>query len=160
MDGRPPRSSTRTPSNAPAPFAVSDVMCSSLFPKDMGNYISGFDGLGLMVGSLGWCLRLQEWYVLIMTSQEHEHTVNVALADELKKRGLGAVPEVIHPGNRRIDVEVKIGPARIAVEAELEQTSAKKREAIGDADRRLPSQQNLADVAVAVCYPKGRPGRT
>ena len=90
-----------------------------------------------------------------MTSQEHEHTVNVALADELKKRGLGAIPEVIHPGNRRIDVEVKIGPARIAVEAELEQTSAKKREAIGDADRRLPSQQNLADVAVAVCYPKG-----
>ena len=90
-----------------------------------------------------------------MTTREHEHTVNVALADELKKRGLAAVPEVIHPRNRRVDVEVKIGPARIAVEAELGQLSAKRREAIGDADRRLPHDQNLADVAIAVCYPDG-----
>ncbi len=90
-----------------------------------------------------------------MTNREHEHTVNVELADELKKRGLAAIPEVTHPGNRRVDVEVKIGPARIAVEAEVGQSSAKKREAIGDADRRLPQQQDLADVAIAVCYPKG-----
>lgn len=90
-----------------------------------------------------------------MTSREHEHTVNVALADELKRRGLAATPEVIHPGNRRVDVEVKIGPARIAVEAELGQTSAKQREAIRDADKRLPDRQNLADVAIAVCYPEG-----
>ena len=53
-----------------------------------------------------------------MTTREHEQTLNVRLSDELRARGLGAKPEVSHPGNRRIDVEVRIGPARIAVEAE------------------------------------------
>ena len=88
-----------------------------------------------------------------MTTREHEQTLNVRLADELKERGLDAKPEVIHPGNRRVDVEVKIGPARIAVEAEHGQSRAKRQEAIRDADARLPSFQNLADVAIAVCYP-------
>ena len=86
-----------------------------------------------------------------MTTREHEQTLNVRLSDELRARGLGAKPEVSHPGNRRIDVEVRVGPARIAVEAEHGQGSAKRREAIGDADARL--QQGLADCAVAVCYP-------
>ncbi len=86
-----------------------------------------------------------------MTTREHEQTLNVRLSDELRKRGLGSKPEVSHPGNRRIDVEVRIGPARIAVEAEHGQSSAKLREAIGDADARL--EQGLADCAVAVCYP-------
>ena len=90
-----------------------------------------------------------------MTNREHEHTINVALADELKRRGLSAKPEVTHPQSRRVDVEVEMRPARIALEAEVGQTSAKKREAIGDADRRLPREQNLADVAIAVCYPDG-----
>ena len=88
-----------------------------------------------------------------MTTREHEQTLNVRLSDELRKRGLDAKPEVIHPGNRRVDVEVKVGPARIAVEAEHGQSSAKRREAIGDADKRLPHNENLADVAIAVCYP-------
>ena len=86
-----------------------------------------------------------------MTTREHEQTLNVRLSDELRARGLGAKPEVSHPGNRRIDVEVRIGPARIAVEAEHGQSRAKLREAIKDADARL--QQGLADCAVAVCYP-------
>ena len=86
-----------------------------------------------------------------MTTREHEQTLNVRLSDELRERGLDAKPEVIHPGNRRIDVEVRVGPARIAVEAEHGQSRAKQREAIGDADARL--EQNLADVAIAVCYP-------
>ena len=86
-----------------------------------------------------------------MTTREHEQTLNVRLSDELRARELGARPEVSHPGNRRIDVEVRIGPARIAVEAEHGQSSAKLREAIKDADARL--QQGLADCAVAVCYP-------
>ena len=84
-----------------------------------------------------------------MTTREHEQTLNVRLADELRARGLDAKPEVMHPGNRRVDVEVRIGPARVAVEAEHRQSSAKRSEAIGDADKRLPGIENLADVAVA-----------
>ena len=89
-----------------------------------------------------------------MTTKEHEQTLNVWLSGELRGRGLDAKPEAIH-GNRRIDVEVRIGPARIAVEAEHGQSSAKLREAIGDADKRLPQNENLADIAIAVCYPDG-----
>ena len=91
-----------------------------------------------------------------MTSREHEHTLNVYLAEELRERGLAsAKAEQAQPGHRRIDVEVRIGPARIAVEAEHGQGAAKRQEAIGDADRRLPGAQNLADLAIAVCYPDG-----
>ena len=88
-----------------------------------------------------------------MTTREHEQTLNVRLSDELKRRGLNARPEVTHPGNRRIDAEVRIGPAVIAVEAEHGQSRAKQVEAIGDADARLA--QELAQCAVAVCYPDG-----
>ncbi len=86
-----------------------------------------------------------------MTTREHEHTLNVWLAEELRRQGLNAKAEVMHPSNRRIDVEVRIGPAVIAVEAEHGQTPAKQAGAIRDADARL--EQNLADCAVAVCYP-------
>ena len=86
-----------------------------------------------------------------MTSREHEQTLNVWLAGLLRERGLNARPEVMHTGIGRIDVEVHIGPAIIAVEAEHGQTAAKRNEAIGDADRRL--EQKLAHCAVAVCYP-------
>ena len=86
-----------------------------------------------------------------MTTREHEQTLNVKLADELKGRGLNAKPEVSYPNNLRIDVEVRIGPARIAVEAKHGQSSAKRQEAIENADARL--QQRLADCSVAVCYP-------
>ena len=57
----------------------------------------------------------------------------------------------LRSGNRRIDVEV--GPARIALEAEHGQSRAKQQDAIRDADKRLPESENLADCAVAVCYP-------
>ena len=87
-----------------------------------------------------------------MAIREHEQTLNVRLSDELKGRGLNAKPEVSHPGNLRIDVEVRIGPARIAVEAKHGQSSAKRQEAIENADARL--QQGLADCSVAVCYPE------
>ena len=86
-----------------------------------------------------------------MTVREHEQTLNVWLAGLLRRRGLNARPEVTHPGNLRIDVEVRIGPATIAVEAEHGQSIAKRAEAINDADRRL--SQKLAHGAVAVCYP-------
>ena len=86
-----------------------------------------------------------------MTTKEHEQTLNVWLAGLLKQRGLNAKPEVIHPGNLRIDVEVRIGPAVVAVEAEHGQNPSKRAEAIKDADNRLV--QKLAHGAVAVCYP-------
>ena len=88
-----------------------------------------------------------------MTTKVHEQTLNVHLAAELKERGLDAKPEVIHPGNLRVDVEVRIGPARVAVEAEHGQSRSKRGDATKDADKRLPEDENLADIAVAVCYP-------
>ena len=81
----------------------------------------------------------------------HEHTLNVWLAEKLHLRGLNAQAEVIQPGNRRIDVEVRVGPAVIAVEAEHGQTTPKQAEAVHDADARIT--QGLAQCAVAVCYP-------
>ena len=82
---------------------------------------------------------------------EHEHTLNVWLAGELRKRGLNAKPEVMHAGNRRIDIEARIGPVVVAVEAEHGQNTAKRAEAIKDADNRL--RQKLAQCVVALCYP-------
>ena len=87
------------------------------------------------------------------TTREHEHTLNVWLAEKLRLLGLSVQAEVSQPGNRRIDVEVRIGPAVIAVEAEHGQSSAKQAEAVRDADARIA--QKLAHCAVAVCYPDG-----
>ncbi len=87
-----------------------------------------------------------------MTTRQWESVLNIQLADEFsQKYGLAAKPEVIYPGNLRMDVEVRIGPAVIAVEAEHGQSTAKRREAVEDADARL--KQGLAQCAVAVCYP-------
>ena len=87
-----------------------------------------------------------------MSSREHEHTLNVWLAGLLRERGLTAQQERILRG-RRIDVDIRVGPVKIALEAEQGQTKAKRREAIQDADRRL--EQRLAECAIAVCYPSG-----
>ena len=93
-----------------------------------------------------------------MTPREHEHTLNVWLAEALKKRGLNAVAE--RPGqHRHIDVKVTLQRARgaaevvVAVEAEQGQNPAKMAEAIRDAEARLTAQQNLARCAIALCYP-------
>ena len=86
-----------------------------------------------------------------MTTREHEHTLNVWLAAALRKCGLNARQETRQAGGRRIDCEVRIGPAVIAVEAEHGQSPAKRAEAVRDADARL--RQGLAQCAVAVCYP-------
>ena len=83
--------------------------------------------------------------------REHEQTLNVWLASHLREYGLNTRQESTQPGNRRIDVEVRIGPLVIAVEAEHGQSRAKQAEAIRDADARL--QRGLAQCAVAVCYP-------
>ena len=86
-----------------------------------------------------------------MTTREHEHTLNVWLADALKRQGLNARGEVSRSGNRRIDVEVRIGQVIVAVEAKHGQNSSKRADAISSADLRL--EQRLANCAVAVCYP-------
>ena len=57
----------------------------------------------------------------------------------------------------RIDIEVRIGPVKIALEAEQGQNAAKKREAIRDADNRLKRKE--ADCAIAICYPDGISGK-
>ena len=87
-----------------------------------------------------------------MPSWEHEQSLNVWRAGVLRERGRNAGPGVNHSGGRRVDIEVRIGPAVIAVAAEHGQSAAKQAEAIGDADRRL--EQELAHCAVAVCYPE------
>ena len=84
--------------------------------------------------------------------QEHEQTLNVWLAGRLKKYGLDAKPESRKTGNRRIDVEIRIRPLVIALEAEHGQGPGKKASAIQDADARL--KQGLAQCAIAVCYPE------
>ena len=86
-----------------------------------------------------------------MSQRAHEHTLNVWLAAALRKYGLHATPERIQPGNRRIDVEVRIGPVVVALEAEHGQSPNKQASAIRDADARL--KQGLAQCALAVCYP-------
>ena len=86
-----------------------------------------------------------------MFAREHEHTLNVWLAAALREYGLTARAEQIQPGNRRIDVEVRIGPVVVALEAEHGQSPNKQASAIRDADARL--QQGLAQCALAVCYP-------
>lgn len=89
-----------------------------------------------------------------MVQPEHEHTLNVWLADLLRKNhGIDARQEQKQAGGGRIDVEVRIGPVKIALEAEQGQSPAKKREAIRDADKRLESRN--ADCAIATCYPDG-----
>ena len=88
-----------------------------------------------------------------MTSRTRETVLNVWLAEELRKRGLDAKEESAQTGNRAIDVEVRIGPVVVAVEAKHGQTSTNRREAIDSAAGRL--EQDLAQCAVAVCYPDG-----
>ena len=88
-----------------------------------------------------------------MANVEHEHTLNVWLADLLRRRGLNARQERKQANRKRLDVEIHVGNVKIALEAEQGQSSTKQREAIADADRRL--HQGNADCAIAVCYPDG-----
>ena len=89
-----------------------------------------------------------------MPQPHHENTLNVWTADILRERyGLDAHQEQRQASGGRIDIEVRIGPVKIALEAEQGQGAAKKREAISDADNRL--NQKDADCAIAICYPNG-----
>ena len=67
-----------------------------------------------------------------MANVEHEHTLNVWLAELLRRRGLNARQERKQANRKRIDVEIHVGNVKIALEAEQGQSSTKQREAIAD----------------------------
>ena len=83
---------------------------------------------------------------------DQEELLNGRLAELLVGQGLEARAER-REGGRRMDVVMDVGGARVVLEAEAGFSAAKRREAIGDADRRL--QQGLTTVVFAVCYPDG-----
>ena len=86
-----------------------------------------------------------------MPERNYESTLNTWLADDLRQRGLDAKPESAQGGGRRLDIEIQLKQIKIALEAEQGQAPNKRRSAIKDADARL--DQELADCAVAICYP-------
>ena len=83
---------------------------------------------------------------------DQEELLNGRLAELLVGQGLAARAER-REGGRRMDVVVDVGGARVVLEAEAGFSAAKRKEAIGDADRRL--KQGLTTVVFAVCYPDG-----
>ena len=85
--------------------------------------------------------------------REYEGTLNVWLAENLRRLGLDARAESGQGGGKRIDVEVRLDQIKVAIEAEQGHSSNKKASAIRDADNRL--DQGLADCALALCYEEG-----
>ncbi len=83
----------------------------------------------------------------------YESTLNTWLAAALRERGLDARAESGQGGGKRLDVEVSLDGLKIALEAEQAFSATKKASAIKDADSRL--RDELADCAVAICYPAG-----
>ena len=92
-----------------------------------------------------------------MPKQLYESTLNTWLAEALAAQGLDAKPEYAQGGGKRLDVEVNYDAIRIALEAEIGHSSAKKTSALKDADSRL--RDDLADCAIAICYPAGLQSR-
>ncbi len=83
----------------------------------------------------------------------YESTLNTWLAADLRARGLDARAESGQGGGKRLDVEIALDGLKIALEAEQGFSATKKASAIKDADSRL--RDDLADCAVAICYPAG-----
>ena len=86
-----------------------------------------------------------------MSSGAYESSLNTWLAELLAQDGLEAKPEVGQAGGKRLDVEVNFDGVKIALEAESGFSNAKRATAIKEADGRL--LDDLADCAVAICYP-------
>lgn len=91
---------------------------------------------------------------------EHEQTLNVFMAKLLAAHGLDARPEAqrVAPDGRtgprdRIDIQVHIGPAVVAIEAKQGQGTVQLRSAAEAADERV--SMGYADCGVALCYPDG-----
>ena len=88
-----------------------------------------------------------------MPNQEHEQTLNVWLAELLKDRGIVARQERTQAKGKRVDVEIRLGTVKIALEAKQGQRPSNRRDAIRSADGRF--KEANADCALAVCYPEG-----
>lgn len=88
-----------------------------------------------------------------MQERKYESTLNTWLAEALRKQGLDAREESGQGGGKRLDVEVRFDQIKIALEAEQGYSTSKKASAIKDADSRL--RDDLADCAIAICYPDG-----
>ena len=88
-----------------------------------------------------------------MRERKYESTLNTWLAEALREQGLDAREESGQGGGKRLDVEVRFDQIKIALEAEQGDSTAKKASAIKDADSRL--RDDLADCAIAICYPDG-----
>ena len=88
-----------------------------------------------------------------MQERAYESTLNTWLAEALQSAGLDARPESGQGGGKRLDIEVRLDGIKIALEAEQGVSTNKKASAIKDADGRL--LQELADCAIAICYPDG-----
>ena len=81
----------------------------------------------------------------------NENPLNTRLCDILVDYGIHAEAEVKQPDMSSIDVRCKIDDHVVAIEAEHGYSSAKKKEAIGDADAKI--KRNVCDVAIALVYP-------
>ncbi len=88
-----------------------------------------------------------------MHRPKYESALNTWLAAALRERKLEANEESAQGGGKRLDVEIQLNQLTIALEAEQGQAANKRRSAIKDADGRLDDE--LADCAVAICYPDG-----
>ena len=86
-----------------------------------------------------------------MPNQRYESTLNTWLAEALTAQGLDARPENAQGGGKRLDVELRVDDLKLALEAERGLSAGKRAEAIKDADSRL--RDELADCAIAICYP-------
>ena len=86
-----------------------------------------------------------------MQRPKYESALNTWLAAALRERKLDANEESAQGGGKRLDVEIQLNQITIALEAEQGQAANKRRSAIKDADGRLDDE--LADCAVAICYP-------
>ena len=86
-----------------------------------------------------------------MHRPKYESALNTWLAAALRERKLDANEESAQGGGKRLDVEIQLNQLTIALEAEQGQAANKRRSAIKDADGRLDDE--LADCAVAICYP-------
>ena len=81
----------------------------------------------------------------------HEDNHNIRLAQLLQEKGLGASSLHKFPNGKFGDVYVELDHKRISLEAKVGNPDIRGNEALSDAAGRLAD--DLADAALAVCYP-------
>ena len=86
-------------------------------------------------------------------NEEHEQTLNVWLAELLRDRGIDAKQERKQAKGKRVDVDIRLGTVKIALEAKQGQRPNNRRDAIRSADGRF--NEANADCVIALCYPQG-----